>query len=227
MKKLIVIVLFALISTNTYSQATLFVGENFMNSYRNIKINNSKNSKGQNIAGTPFTTEDYVLGKIKGFKDNYLLRYDAFSDHMLVKRHDEKIVIINKEIITEVAFNDGPKYEVFDYNFDGEKKNGYLEVITKSSEISLLKKVVINFHPAEKPASGYDRPKPPVFKKGRDRYLITTKNGEVKTFSKKKDFVQLFPDQKNAIEKFIKSNKIKFTKEKDLIKLVEHLGSSL
>ena len=227
MKKLIVLVLFALISIKTYSQATLYVGENFMNNYRNVVINTSKNSYGENITGSPFTTDDFVFGKVIGYKNNYLLRYDAFNEQMLAKRKDDKIFIVNKETITEVTFNDGTKYVVFDYTFDGIKKNGYLEVLMSNSAISLLKKEVIKFRPAQKPATGYDQPKPPAFVKARDRYLISNTMGEINSFNKKKDFLQLFPDKKNDIEKFIKSNKIKFTKEKDLIRLVEHINSSL
>lgn len=227
MKKLIILGLFALISMNTYSQSTFYVGENFMNNYRNVKINTSKNNSGENIKGTPFTTDDFVLGTVIGYKNKYLLRYNAFNDQMLAKRRDDNIVIVNKETITEVTFIDGTKYVVFDYTFDGIKMNGYLEVLLSNSTISLLKKEVINFRPAQKPATGYDQPKPPAFKKGRDRYLISNKKGEINSFNKKKDFLNFFPDTKNDIEKFIKSNKIKFTKEKDLIRLVKHINSSL
>jgi len=229
MKQLTIIILFALISIKNYSQqgGTLYVGENFMNNYRNVLINTSKNYSGENIKGNPFTTDDFVLGKVIGYKNNYLLKYDAFSEQMLAKRRDDTVVIVNKETITEVTFNDGTKYVVFDYIFDGAKKNGYLEVLLSNSAISLLKKEVIKFIPAQKPATGYDQPKPPAFKKMRDRYLISNTKGEINSFSKKKDFLQLFPDRKNEIEKFISSNKIKLTKEKDLIKLIKHINSSL
>lgn len=227
MKQLTILVLLALISVNTYSQATLYVGENFMNNYRNVVINTSKNISGENITGTPFTTDVFVLGKVIGYKNNYLLRYDAFNDQMLAKRKDDRVVIVNKETITEVTFNDGTKYVVFDYTFDGAKKNGYLEVLLSNSVISLFKKEVINFRPAQKPATGYDQPKPPAFKKARDRYLISNKKGEINSFIKKKDFLNFFPDKKTDIEKFIKSNKIKLTKEKDLISLIKYVNSSL
>ncbi|MDH5413043.1 MAG: hypothetical protein OEW87_02800 [Flavobacteriaceae bacterium] len=227
MKQLIIFILFALISINTYAQATLYVGEDFMNRYRNVKINTSKNKPGENISGSPFTTDDFVLGTVIGYKANYLLRYDTFNDQMLVKRKDGNVVIVDKETITEATFNDGTKYKVFDYIFDGTKRNGYLEVLLENSAISLLKKEVIKFVPAQKPASGYDQPKPPMFKKARDQYFILNKKGEINLFSKKKDILMLFPDIKNDIDSFIKSNKIKFTKEKDLIKLVEHINSSL
>lgn len=227
MKQLIIFILFALISITTYAQATLYVGEDFMNRYRNVKINTSKNNPGENISGSPFTTDDFVLGTVIGYKTNFLLRYDTFNDQMLVKRKDGNIVIINKEAGTKVTFDDGTKYAVFDYTFDGTSKNGYLEVLLENSAISLLKKEVIKFVPAQKPASGYDRPKPPMFKKSRDQYFVLNKKGEINLVGKKKDILILFPDIKNDIESFIRSNKIKLTKEKDLIKLVEHINSSL
>ncbi len=227
MKNLIAIIVFSLISIKMQSQAALYVGENFMNNYRNVNLNTSKNSAGENIEGSPFTTDDFVLGTLIGYKGNYLLKYDAFNDQMLAKRKDDKIVIANKETITEISFNDGTKYVVFDYTFDGVKVNGYLEVLLSNSGISLLKKEVIKFRPATKPASGYDRAEPAAFIKTRDRYLISNEKGEINSFSKKKDLLKFFPDNKKDIEKFIKSNKIKITNQKDLIKLVEHINSSL
>lgn len=227
MKQLAILVLFALISIKTYSQVTDYEGENFMNDYRYVLINSSKGNSGKNITGTPFTTDDFVLGTVIGYKNNYLLRYDAFNDQMQAKDNDDKVVILNKETITEVTFKDGTKYVVFEYTFDGAKKNGYLEVLLSNSSISLFKKEVIKFLPAKKAESGYDKDVPAMYKKARDRYLISNKKGEINSFSKKKDFLNFFPDKKTDIEKFIKSNKIKFTKEKDLIILIKHINSSL
>jgi hypothetical protein len=227
MNKLILLGLIAFISMNSFAQATLYVDDDFMSNYRNVKINTWGNYPGETISGSPFTTDDFVLGTVIGYKQKYLLKYDAFNDYMLAKRKDDTIMIVNKETITEVTFNDGTKYVVFDYSLDDTMKNGYLEVLLSHSAISLYKKAIVNFSPAVKPASGYDQPKPASFKKGRNRFLVSIDDGQISSFIKKKDFLKLFPDKKTVIEKYVNSNKIKFTKEKDLVDLVNHIISTL
>lgn len=225
MKKIIILGILGFISLQMNAQEMLYVDDDFMSSYRNVRINTFGNYPDEKISGSPFTTDDFVLGTIIGYEQNFLLRYDAFNDQMLAKRNDDKIVIVNHKNISEVTFKDGTLYKVFNYMLDGADKNGFLEVLLGDSTIMLLKKEIIKFSPPVKPASGYDKATPATFKKARPQYFITNKEGVVNSFDKKKDFMNHFPEKKNDIEKFIKSNKIKFTKEKDLIKLIKHLNT--
>jgi len=206
MKNLILFGLLTLISLKTNAQQ--FVGDDFRNNYRNVKINTSKNSSGDNIEGNPFTTEDFIKGNVKGYKNDFFFKYNAFNDQMLVRRNESQISIVNKEMISEITFNNGSKYMVVDYVLDGIETEGYLEVLLRNSTtmISLFKKEIIMFQPATKPVSGYDKEKPATFKKSRSRYLVSTKNGAIVSLNKKKEFLNLFPKNKKDLEKYIKSN---------------------
>ncbi len=53
-------------------------------------------------------------------------------------------------------------------------------------------------------------------------------NGKKKLIKfKKKHILALFPDDKSVLEKFAKSNQLKFTKVKDLVKILKHYDQFL
>jgi hypothetical protein len=226
MKKIIILWLFALLSNYNAAQEINPGDERLLFDYQNI-LRITPSSSAEIITGSPFTTDDFVLGTVTGYKQKYFLRYDAYNDQIQVKDNNDQILIVNKKTINEVTFNDGTKYVVFDYTLDENNMNGYLEVLVSDSTVSLFKKDIVKFIRAQKANSGYEKAAPAGYKKGKDRYLISIKNSTIISFNKKKDLLKLFPDHKNDIEKFIKSDKIKLSKERDLVKLVNHINTIL
>ncbi len=174
--------------------------------------------------GSRFIT-DFQFGNIDGFNKDYRLRYDAFNDQMEIKTAEDKIVILNKETINEVRFDDGSNYTIYNYALGDKNITGYLKVIFRGSKSSLLKKEMIKYVFRKRVESGYVGEVPPAYKKSKDIYFIANHNGTVHSFRTKKDFLNLFPTKTKTLEKFIKSNTIKFSKEDSLTKLVKYLDS--
>ena len=73
--------------------------------------------------------------------------------------------------------------------------------------------------------NGYDSNVPAQYKRLKDKFFIK-KNDElaIEIPTNKKDFAKLFPKRQKEILSFIKKEKIKFKKESDLLKLVNHLN---
>jgi len=64
---------------------------------------------------------------------------------------------------------------------------------------------------------------PPRFSKENDQYYLKDTNGYITDFPEsKKQLSKLFPDKKEAIEKFVKENKIDF--ETDRTKIIDFLA---
>jgi len=225
MKKLILLLVLASFSLNGQSQRINQVAENFITDSNSFLTNNTtRGIKDANVTGSRFIS-DFQFGKVIGYEQNYLMRYDAYNDQMEVKNTEDKIVIINKKTINEVTFNDGSKYKIFNYTIDGVNKTGYLKVIFAGSKSSILKKSVIKFVPEKKAESSYDSDVPAAYKKGGDIFFIADHNGDIRSFTKKKELLKLYPSKKKALDKFMKSNKVKFSDEASLAKLGRHLDS--
>ncbi len=226
MKKLILLaVVFVSFGVNSQAQRINQVAENFINDSQNFVTNNTtRGIKDVNVTGSRFVS-DFQFGKVIGYNQNYLLRYDAYNDQMEVKNTEDKIVIINKKTINEVTFNDGSKYKIFNYTLDGASKIGYLKVIYGGSKSSLLKKEVIKYVPEKKAESTYEDDTPAAYKKSSPVYFIADHDGSIRSFTKKKELLKLFPGEKKSIEKFMKSKKVKFSNEASLASLGRHLDT--
>ncbi len=174
--------------------------------------------------GTRFIN-DFQPGNVIGYAKEYLLRYDAFNDQMEIKNNDGTIVLINKETINGASFKDGTTYTIYNYFLGDKNINGYLKQVIKGSTISLLKKELIKYVFPKKAESGYDNDLPATYKKGRDIYFIADHNGTIHSFTKKKEFLALFPTVKNQLEKYWKSNKIKMSDEASLVKLIQYVDA--
>ncbi len=175
-----------------------------------------------NTTGSRFTS-DFQPGKVIGYNQEYLLRYDAFNDEMQIEKVDGSIAIIDKKTINQVNLGDGSIYKIFNYDVKKENITGYLKVLFTGEELSLLKKEVIAYEFEKKPESGYHDIVPAAYVKGNEIYFIADHSGEIRSFRNKKDLLNLYPTHKKSLENFMKVNNIRFSKEDSLSKLAQHL----
>lgn len=57
------------------------------------------------------------------------------------------------------------------------------------------------------------------------RFFIQIKDGEITEFPKnKKKLIEFLPEKKDAIEAYLKKNKVDFSSEKDLKNLINAIG---
>ncbi|WP_298904497.1 hypothetical protein [uncultured Psychroserpens sp.] len=185
------------------------------------------------IIGTPYIENDFMPGKISADKDGKLfsLRYNAFSDVMEIKKDNNDIEALNKDLLNvTITFSKGNKaYRAYNY-VDSDTKNGkrgYFVVLSDaSSKKPLLAKEVIKFTEKKKASSSYAKTKPAQYKRKDDVYYTLNDKGiAIKIPSKKKDIAKAFPKHSKAILDFIKSNKIKTSKKEDLMKLVDYINT--
>ena len=193
--------------------------------YRDFGTNNTTKIIDDNAtAGTRFIT-DFQSGKVRGFKKEYILRYDAFNDQMEIKKPQNNIKLIDKRTINEVRFEDGSTYKIYSYYIGKKNLTGYLKESFKGAEVTLLKKEVIKYVFEKQAESGYHTTIPAKYQRGKDLYFIADHNGKTRSFRSKKSFLNLFPVKKKELEKFIKSNSIKFSDEVSLTTLVKYLDT--
>ena len=80
----------------------------------------------------------------------------------------------------------------------------------------------------KKVESSYDTYEPPKFVRGNDEFYLKLNDNSVVAFPKnKKGILELFPDQKQAIDDFIKTNKTSFTNEQSMTQLVQFISGKV
>ncbi|MDP4187177.1 MAG: hypothetical protein Q8907_04925 [Bacteroidota bacterium] len=174
------------------------------------------------IEGSPYFTDDFVNSKIyftRGDSVGASIRYDLYKDELEFNRNDQ-IVYLDKSYIRKVRMGN-ELLEVHKYKLGEEVLTGCFFCI-KCGKNSLLKKVSVVFKEAEG-TKGYQDALPNRFEKNDDEYFLSTEDGQFFKVKNKNDLEINFAG-KPEITKFIKDNKIKPGKEKDLLKLIDYLN---
>lgn len=180
------------------------------------------------IDGSPYTTgKDFSKVVIPSYSKNVQqLRYNAFEDEMEFSQNNE-VYFANKEEGLEINFPDLKKtYICITYNIDDNRKQGYLVLLHKGSKYNLLKREKVELLKGEKSPNAYTKDANDYYAKEKDLYLISKDNRYYKLPKNIKDLTQIPSDDQKALSDFAKNNKINFTKEADLIKLVEYMNNN-
>ena len=221
--KFIPVFILILLTGNLQAQTTNIVMGDFYKNFKGSQWSRMFDDKGD-IKGSPYENEEFVKGDIyTKNQDHYTaipLRYNLNTDQMEFKRQEGDIFeVSNQENIDSVVIGtDKYIYSVFK---SGSKiEQGYFRVLYDSNPLLLIKKTII-FRPAE-PAGGYKEPVPPTFERKPDEFYLLSTAGEAVKFSGKKDFLEILNAPAGELEQFIKENKIRFSKQEDLISLMKY-----
>lgn len=155
---------------------------------------------------------------------NYMpLRYFVYNEEFHIVTPEQDTVVLNKSCPIDSITVQNKKYIYTSYNSNKKIKNGYFEELSHG-KFKLLKHYICTFEKGnEKTATGYEKIK-------KDRYKITSKL----YFQDGEQAASLLPGNKNNIllifdkpnlAQYIKKNKLKIRKEKDLIKLFNYYNS--
>ena len=153
-------------------------------------------------------------------------RYNAYSDLIeIIGKTGKKYFTPNKEHPYAVKFSGTNKiYKAF---LITNKKSVFFRILMTNEKITLLAREKISFSEEFLPQTGYDRHRPPTFKREKDQYYIYLNNEKkVVSLSIKKDaFLKLFSTNSKTIKKYILKEKLNIKKEKDLIKIFKFHSS--
>ena len=187
--------------------------------------------KDNGAVGTPYLNEEFFPAKISiDEKKVFSARYNAYNDEFEIKIADNNIQNLNKAIdnITIKMLKSNETFGALNYMDSKTGLNrGYFIFLTPDNENARLygrkTKKFIEAKPAQ---TGYDIDKPAEFKDAKETFFIAIGDGYAQEVpKKKKEISKIWPEKSKEINSFVKSNKIKTSKEEDLIKLVNYINT--
>jgi len=187
--------------------------------------------KMKDAIGSPYLHEDFAVAKISSNTGEiYNARYNAFKDEIEIKVSEGKIQNLNKSIsnVYITFVNDNLIFTPLNYiNADDGLERGYFVTLTKSNQnVKIYAQKGIRYAQAQPAISGYDKDKPAEFKNKNDVYFVSINNAYARELpTKKKDIAKLFPNNSKEVLNFIKKNKIKTSREADLINLINYINT--
>jgi len=173
------------------------------------------------ISGSPYLTKDFSLAKVGDNYEKAPVRYNSYRDDIEFQK-DGKTLVLPKEAQLSRIEIFSPKQTLVLLETHDDLDGYFFELVNGKN--SLYKKVKTKFIDVVPAANSFTTEKPANFRTQEPVYYIKTEKGFIKKPKNVSDITDQLADKKSAIESFVKSNKIKFSKEEDLIKLVNFLN---
>ncbi|EDP98528.1 hypothetical protein U8527_21200 [Kordia algicida OT-1] len=244
LKKSSVCVLMLLCTITTFAQQTVNVTSThapsvvlFLVPHNNplfaLGYTNDANKSILEVAnGSQFHEEEFKDAKISSSQVVFKARYNAYLDEMEIKRQDDKIGYINKNLKKEkISFQTEDRtYKILETdNYSKKRVLGYFKVLKENDYVSLYRKDLkqLNIGLEKTP---YMIPAPKIITEFRDTksefYVEFKKSGHAIKLSRTRGGVaKLFEDKRAIVKQFIKENNLKVTKEEDIIKVIDYVNS--
>lgn len=207
---------------NTWSQEISRVVSiySYMNFRNNSFEDNSVKTEGSQYIDNTFYSSSFTCIS----QATPPIRYNTYKEEMEFMIED-KLYYLDKNENCEMTINN-VTYKYFT-NYDSKDNDGYLIILTKSkdSKYILYKKEKVKFVPAYTPGSSYAEEKPPKYVVDKSKYFIKIHDTLTAFPEKKSELLKLFPNNKEAIELYLKENKVKFNEDSSLLLLTTFLNT--
>jgi hypothetical protein len=181
----------------------------------------------ENIDGTPYLNNNFNLGEIvtkDGVFKGVKMKYNIYDDAFLVDFQGKLMYLEPTSYVKKITI-DGASFVV---RAIPNSKNKYDFVIEKFTEqINLFSKKTTIFKKAEGATAIIATPKPATYLAKPDKYYLQLGSGPLVLVEKIKDFYQLFPNQADALKALIKTEKLEFKSENDLIKIIQFCAKNI
>ncbi|MEM5566716.1 hypothetical protein WNY78_16460 [Psychroserpens sp. AS72] len=189
------------------------------------------NNKNKKAIGSPYLYENFTVAKISATPTEvYNIRYNAYTDEVEVKVSEDNVQNFNKSISNVVItfLTDDLKLTPLNYidSDDGMQRGYFVPLTDYNDKVKLFSKKQVIYFKAKPAVTGYDKDKPAEFKNISDTHFISINDAYARELpKKKKEIVKLFPKHSKEILSFIKENKIKTSREEDLIQLINYVNA--
>ena len=223
MFKKLLLFFFLLCLQNTWSQieiSRVVSVYSYMNFRNNSFEDNSVKTEGSQYIDNTFYSSSFTCIS----QATPPIRYNTYKEEMEFMIED-KLYYLDKNENCEMTINN-LTYKYFT-NYDSKNNDGYLIILTKSkdSKYILYKKEKVKFVPAYTPGSSYAEEKPPKYVVDKSKYFIKIQDTLTAFPEKKSELIKHFPNNKEAIELYLKDNKIKFNEDSSLLLLTTFLNT--
>ena len=191
-----------------------------------LERNRLDKKKNENVTGTPFVNDKFVPADIKGANGSMRVRYNTESDELEISYEESTFVLPKKPEYDLITFKTGELLQLLNYrDVRNADVYGYLYTIYQGNKTTLYLKHRSVIIPEKQPQNSYEAATPPRYSRTDDEYYFTYKESIVAFPDSKKELVALYPDKQKEIEEFLKTNKLKFKTEADLIKIATFLDT--
>lgn len=182
----------------------------------------------KDIVGYPTYFENFMRGTVRlkagNVQKDVLINYDCSTGDLIAKSSKiDGVLIVRKDLVSSFSFPG----EIHFVNELIDGKPTFLWAIVTDSISLLCKPVKVIKGGETSGAYNTNEYKAREFVQENKFYLELTAGNYIEAPNKKKNFMNLFPEQKNHLEDYFKINRVNFSNPEDLRSLVLYLNNLL
>lgn len=185
------------------------------------------NKRNKQVEGTPYAQKMFASATVEKINVKAFMRYNIQADEFeFITPKNDTLILDRNEDFSSIFFTGlNKRYKLTQYVRDKKLEYGYLLQLYAKGDYELYKKENVTFVEEKVAKTTLETSMPARYTKQSDRFFLKNAAAGVVDFpDSKKALLKLFPDKKDAIETFLKSNKIDFDLEADLIRIVNLLA---
>lgn len=179
--------------------------------------------------GSPYAQPLFASAKITDVPQKYYMRFNVYADEFeFITPKNDTLILDKIDAFNSITFTANNKnYNLLSYTDPkGKFINGYLIKVYAKNNVTLYEKETVIFYEQKIAKTTMERNMPARFAKNDNTYYIEVKSGTIVEFpDSKKRLLKLLPEHKEALETFLKENKVSFDDPSDLIKIVAFLAT--
>lgn len=222
MKKILLLSLCLAFTLTSFAQVSEMMGfrdwRDISDAYY-VKFQGDEKFDLESVKGSPFLNENFSFGNILDENSNQRvetnLRYDMYNDIFEIQLDNRSDQVNTLDRTTNfVYYLNGEKFVLVRTNLINVEHytsgNGYVvELIPENENATLYKRYYVDLRPGSKAQTSYQEDIPPRIDK-EIMYLIKLEGDYYELPTDRKDIVDVFPDNREEIKKYIKAKKFKF-----------------
>jgi len=175
------------------------------------------------IEGDAYFAGTFASANIENATSLIRTRYNTYTDTVELMNEGDIFELPKSQKYSRILFVKPSAILV--YISSGNIPQGYYFELAKG-KYTLLKKMKAEFREGSPAVNSFTPAIAPRFETLNPVYYITTDSDVIKLTKNAKDLANAIPDKKDAINDFVKKNKIKFNDDADLTRLVAFLNTS-
>jgi hypothetical protein len=177
------------------------------------------------VKGSPYTTAKFIPATVLPYNMVLPARYNEVKDQMEVEYQNQILILDKKRSDFILKFHLGNKTYKLLETLDEKEGKGYLQVLSENEKVSFYKKAITKYFAAKAAFHASVSDAPAQYRELKDQYYIG-KDGQIeRVVIKKKAILKMFPEKQKEIKAFIKTNKIKFSNETSVVKLIKYINT--
>lgn len=181
----------------------------------------------KDIKGSPYLNDEFINGTIYTIQkmqyNDIPLRYNIYNDNLEFKTQSNEVQELAAPEIVEKAILGDAQMVYLPYSRSNKIKKGFFIILEEGKASVYSKPGILYKEPTQQAA--YKEAEPAKFVKKSDEYFVRIGVEPAVLINSKKDLIEVFPDNRDKIEKFIDKNKVKPNKPESLKEVVHYYNS--